>query len=109
MPFPIDINMTDFFFNYLRINNALVKDVKKFALLKLVTGEVRKPQYTSLPWPYYPGIAENNNPITKNINPVKFEFPTSIDTLGGRKNIKTKVLFESVKELAETGSQLCGS
>lgn len=98
MPFPVDINMTDFFFNYgLRINNALVKDVKKFALLRLVTGEVSgNPQYTSLPWPYFPlGIAENNNPITRNINPVKFEFPTSIDTLGGRKNIKTKVLFES--------------
>ncbi|MCW3161736.1 gliding motility-associated ABC transporter substrate-binding protein GldG [Chryseobacterium oryctis] len=98
MPFPIDVNMTDFFFNYgIRINPALVKDVKKFALLKLVTGEVSgNPQFTSLPWPYYPlGIAENNNPVTKNINPVKFEFPTSIDTLGGRKNIKTKVLFES--------------
>ena len=97
MPFPVDINMTDFFFNYgLRINPALVKDVKKFALLKLVTGEVGgNPQYTSLPWPYFPlGIAENNNPITKNINPVKFEFPTSIDTLGGKK-FKTNVLFES--------------
>jgi ABC-2 type transport system permease protein len=98
MPFPVDINMTDFFFNYgIRINPALVKDVKKFALLRLVTGEVGgNPQYTSLPWPYFPlGIAEHNNPITKNINPVKFEFPTSIDTLGGRKNIKTNVLFES--------------
>lgn len=97
MPFPVDINMTDFFFNYgLRINPALVKDVKKFALLKLVTGEVGgNAQYTSLPWPYFPlGIAENNHPITKNINPVKFEFPTSIDTLGGKK-FKTNVLFES--------------
>lgn len=97
MPFPVDINMTDFFFNYgLRINPALVKDVKKFALLKLVTGEVGgNAQYTSLPWPYFPlGIAENDHPITKNINPVKFEFPTSIDTLGGKK-FKTKVLFES--------------
>ncbi|HEX7869581.1 MAG TPA: gliding motility-associated ABC transporter substrate-binding protein GldG [Chryseobacterium sp.] len=97
MPFPVDINMTDFFFNYgLRINPALVKDVKKYALLKLVTGEVGgNAQYTSLPWPYFPlGIAEHNHPITKNINPVKFEFPTSIDTLGGRK-FKTNVLFES--------------
>jgi hypothetical protein len=40
------------------------------------------------------GINENKNPISRNINPVKFEFPTSIDTLG-RKNIKTNVLFES--------------
>lgn len=97
MPFPVDINMTDFFFNYgLRINPALVKDVKKYALLKIVTGEINgNPQFSSLPWPYFPlGIAENNHPITKNINPVKFEFPTSIDTLGG-KNFKTKVLFES--------------
>lgn len=97
MPFPVDINMTDFFFNYgLRINTALVKDVKKYALLKLVTGEVGgNAQYTSLPWPYFPlGIAEHDHPITKNINPVKLEFPTSIDTLGGRK-FKTNVLFES--------------
>ena len=97
MPYPIDLNMTDFFFNYgLRINPALVKDVQKFALLKLVTGEVNgNPQFSSLPWPYYPlGIAENEHPITKNINPVKFEFPTYIDTLGGKK-FKTHVLFES--------------
>ncbi|MDR2207025.1 MAG: gliding motility-associated ABC transporter substrate-binding protein GldG [Flavobacteriaceae bacterium] len=97
MPYPIDLNMTDFFFNYgIRINSVLVKDLQKFSLLKIITGEVSgNPQYASLPWPYFPiGIAENNHPITKNINPVKFEFPTFIDTLG-RKNIKTEVLFES--------------
>lgn len=97
MPFPLDLNMTDFFFNYgLRINPALVKDLKKFALLRLVSGEVSgNPQYMSLPWPYFPlGINENNDAVTRNINPVKFEFPTSIDTLG-RTGIKTRVLFES--------------
>lgn len=97
MAYPVDINMNDFFFNYgIRITPALVKDVKKFALLRLVTGEVSgNPQYMSLPWPYFPlGIAENNNVITKNINPVKFEFPTSIDTLG-RPGIRTNILYES--------------
>lgn len=97
MAYPVDNNLTDFFFNYgVRINPALVKDVQKPALLRLVTGQVGgNNQYTSLPWPYFPlGIAENNNPITKSINPVKFEFPTSIDTLG-RKGIKTQVLYES--------------
>lgn len=96
--FPVDVNMSDFFFNYgVRINPVLVKDVKKFSLLTIVTGEVSgNPQFMSLPWPYFPlGIAENNNPITKNINPVKFEFPSSIDTLGNNKDIKTRVLFES--------------
>lgn len=97
MAYPNDLNMTDFFFNYgIRINPALVKDVKKHALLRLVTGEVSgNPQYMSLSWPYFGlGIDENKNPITKNINPVKLEFPTSIDTLG-RANIKTQVLFQS--------------
>ncbi|SFH87236.1 gliding motility-associated ABC transporter substrate-binding protein GldG [Halpernia frigidisoli] len=97
MAYPSDLNMTDFFFNYgLRINPALVKDLKKSALIRIVSGQVEgNPQFTSFLWPYFPlGIAENNNLITKNINPVKFEFPTSIDTLG-RKNIKTNVLFES--------------
>ena len=97
MAYPIDINMTDFFFNYgVRINSPLIKDFQKAALIRLQTGEVAgNPQYTNLIWPYFPlGINENKNPISRNINPVKFEFPTAIDTLG-RKNIKTKVLYES--------------
>ena len=97
MAYPIDINMTDFFFNYgVRINAPLVKDFQKSALIRVEAGEVSgNPIYKSLIWPYYPiGINENKNPISRNINPVKFEFPTSIDTLG-RKNIKTNVLFES--------------
>lgn len=97
MAYPLETNLTDFFFNYgLRINSGLVKDLQKAALLRIVSGEVAgNPQYSSFLWPYFPlGIAENKNPVTKNINPVKFEFPTSIDTLG-RPNIKTKILFES--------------
>lgn len=97
MAYPVDLNLTDFMFNYgIRINPGLVKDMKQSALLRLVSGEVAgNPQFTSLMWPYFPlGMSSDNNAITKNINPVKFEFPTSIDTLG-RKNIKTNVLFES--------------
>ncbi len=95
--YPVDANLTDLFFSYgIRINPGLVKDLQRPALLRLVTGEVAgNPQYMSLPWPYFPlGVSDNKNPITRNINPVKFEFATSIDTLG-RKGIKTKVLYES--------------
>lgn len=97
MAYPQDLNLTDFMFNYgLRLNSALVKDLQKSALRRIVVGEVQgNPQYASLLWPYFPlGINETQNPITKNINPVKFEFPTAIDTLG-REGIKTQVLFES--------------
>ena len=97
MAFPIDLNMTDFFFHYgIRINSALVKDLQKSALLRLQTGQISgNPQYSSFLWPYYPiGINENPNAITKNINPIKLEFPTSIDTLA-RNGIKKEILLES--------------
>lgn len=97
MAVPTELNMNDFFFNYgIRINSGLVKDMQKSALIRIVSGEVAgNPQYSSFLWPYYPlGISDKNNPITKNINPVKFEFPTSIDTLG-RPGIKNTVLFET--------------
>ena len=97
MAVPTELNLNDFFFNYgIRINSGLVKDMQKSALIRIVSGEVAgNPQYSSFLWPYYPlGISDKNNPITKNINPVKFEFPTSIDTLG-RPGIKNTVLFET--------------
>lgn len=97
MAYPIDVNLTDFFFNYgIRLNSGLVKDMKKSALIRIVSGEVAgNPQYSSFLWPYFSlGIAENKNPITRNINPVKFEFPTAIDTLS-RPGIKTSILYES--------------
>lgn len=97
MAYPVETNLTDLFFSYgIRINSGLVKDMQKSALIRIVSGEVAgNPQFSSFLWPYFPlGIAENRNPITKNINPVKFEFPTSIDTLG-RPNLRTNVLFES--------------
>lgn len=97
MAYPVDLNLTDFFFNYgIRINPGLVKDMKQAALLRVQAGEVEgNPQYNSFLWPYFPlGIADSPNPITKNINPVKLEFPTSIDTLK-KKGIRHTVLFES--------------
>lgn len=97
MAYPIDLNLTDFFFNYgIRISPSLTKDFKKTAFIRLSAGEISgNPQYKNFLWPYFPlGIAENDNLITKNINPVKFEFPTSIDTLA-RPHIKKEILFES--------------
>lgn len=97
MAYPMETNLTDLFFSYgIRINSGLVKDMQKSALIRIVSGEIAgNPQFSSFLWPYFPlGIAESQNPITKNINPVKFEFPTSIDTLG-RPNLRTRVLFES--------------
>ncbi|MEJ8590305.1 gliding motility-associated ABC transporter substrate-binding protein GldG [Riemerella anatipestifer] len=97
MAYPVDLNLTDFFFNYgIRITPALVKDFKKTAFIRLRAGEIAgNPQYKNFLWPYFPlGISETPHVITKNINPVKLEFPTAIDTLS-REGVKKQVLFES--------------
>ncbi|WP_443633400.1 gliding motility-associated ABC transporter substrate-binding protein GldG [Candidatus Marifrigoribacter sp. Uisw_064] len=80
--FPRNINMTDFFFKYgLRINANVIKDVYS-APIMLASGNERDAQYSRYPWLYSPLSASNNNhPIVTNIEAVKFDYTSSIDTL----------------------------
>ena len=79
---PRDLNLSDFFFKYgLRINRNLVKDIYA-APITLATGSERESQYSSYPWFYHPlSSSANNHPIVTNIEGVKFEYASSIDTL----------------------------
>lgn len=77
-----DLNITDMLFKYgLRINTNLVKDVYS-APIVIASGQDSNTQYNRYPWFLYP-IVENNreHPITTNIEAVKFEYASSIDTL----------------------------
>jgi ABC-2 type transport system permease protein len=98
MAYPVDNNLTDLLFNYgVRLNTALVKDMKQAATLRTSVGEVQgNPQFVNLLWPYF-GLGlpkENAHVISKNISPVKYEFPTAIDTLS-RPQTKFTVLHQS--------------
>jgi len=77
-----DVNLTDFFFKYgIRINPNLVKDVYSAPIL-LASGSERESQYNRYPWFYSPlSSSANNHPIVTNIEAVKFEYASSIDTL----------------------------
>ena len=77
-----ELNLIDFFFKYgLRINHNLVKDVYSAPIL-LATGNERESQYQRYPWLYSPlSSSANNHPIVTNIEAVKFEYASSIDTL----------------------------
>ncbi len=80
--FGMDLNLNDFFFKYgVRVNPNLVKDVYA-APISLASGEGRETQYTQYPWLYYPlSSAANNHPIATNIEAVRFEYASSLDTL----------------------------
>ena len=89
-----DLNMNDFFFKYgIRINPNLVKDVYS-APIVLASGDEREAQYNRYPWFFSPlSNSANNHPIVSNIEAVKFDYASAIDTLPN--NIKKTVLLST--------------
>ncbi len=80
--FPRDLGLNDFFFKYgVRINGNLVKDIYA-APITLASGDGNDSQYQPYPWLYHPlSASDNEHPIATNIETVKFEYASSIDTL----------------------------
>ncbi len=89
-----DLNLNDFFFKYgIRINPNLVKDVYS-APIVLASGDEREAQYNRYPWFFSPlSSTANNHPIVSNIEAVKFDYASAIDTLPN--NIKKTVLLST--------------
>ncbi|MEM9681037.1 MAG: gliding motility-associated ABC transporter substrate-binding protein GldG [Bacteroidota bacterium] len=89
-----DLNLNDFFFKYgVRINPSLVKDLFS-APITIAIGEGSQAQFQPVQWQYSSLAASNpDHPISNNLNLVKYDFASPIDTL---KNKTTKtVLLQS--------------
>ncbi|TYA71605.1 gliding motility-associated ABC transporter substrate-binding protein GldG [Seonamhaeicola marinus] len=86
-----DLNLTDFFFKYgVRINPGIVADMYS-APIMVATGNDNDTRFMPLRWSYSPLASGNpHHPITNNLNLVKFDFATQIDTL---KNSITKTVL----------------
>lgn len=89
-----DLNLNDFFFKYgIRINPNLVKDMYS-APIVLASGDDREAQYNRYPWFFSPlSGSANNHPIVSNIEAVKFDYASAIDTL--LNNINKTVLLST--------------
>src|SRR5690606_35882499 len=89
-----DLNLNDFFFKYgIRINPNLVKDVYS-APIVLASGNEREAQYNRYPWFFSPlSSSANNHPIVSNIEAVKFDYASAIDTLPN--HIKKTILLST--------------
>ncbi len=87
-----DLNLTNFFFKYgVRINPSLVKDLFS-APIMLSVGEGNPLQ--PLQWQYSPLASSNSDhPITKNLDIIKYDFASPIDTL--KNNISKSILLQS--------------
>ncbi len=92
-----DLNLDDMLFRYgARVNHDLVLDLQA-APIPIVTGYVgNRPQQTLMPWYYFPVvIPASTHPIVNNLNAIRFEFASSIDTVGSATIKKTPLLFSS--------------
>ncbi len=95
--FPKDLNLDDFLFRMgIRINYNLIRDLN-CAPIPIVTdkGGINSNQNLE-PWVYYPLVMPlGTNPIIKNLDPVRLEFASTIDTIGIKGLIKTFLLGTS--------------
>lgn len=89
-----DLNLSDFFFQYgIRINQNLVKDLYS-APIPLAIGEGSNTQFQPVQWQYAPLASSNDeHPISQNVDLVKFDFASQIDTL--KNSINKTVLLQS--------------
>jgi ABC-2 type transport system permease protein len=88
------LNLDDMLFKYgVRINADLVQDIKCGAVIIPMNGQPK-----AFPWLFFPLASEgSSHPIVKNVNSVRLEFASSIDTVQTNTPVKKTVLLSSSK------------
>ena len=91
-----ELNLEDMFFRYgVRFNTNLLQDINALPI-PIITGKMgNMPNQQFIPWFYFPIITPIfDHPIVKNLNAIKTEFISSIDTVGTMP-LKKQVLLTS--------------
>ncbi len=91
------LNLEDQLFRYgVRVNTDLIQDIQ-CAPIPVITGNVgAQPQQELFPWLFYPIFIPNStHPVAKNLDGVRSEFASTIDTIDVPKIIKTPLLQSS--------------
>lgn len=92
-----ELNLNDQLFKYgVRLNSNLLMDLNALPI-PIYTGNVgNQPQYSFFPWLYFPVLTSTSrHPVVNNLNAVRTEFISSIDTVGDPAIRKTILLKTS--------------
>ncbi len=92
---PRDLNLEDLFFRYgVRLNSNLLQDLNALPI-PVKSGEIAgQAQYKFIPWYFFPLITPvADHPIVKNLNVLKTEFVSSMDTVGTKSGLTKTVLL----------------
>lgn len=95
---PRDLNVSDLLFNWgVRINPTILIDRQSAKIAFNINPPGMTPRFEAAPWYYYPLLRppQNAHPVTNNIDVVKAEFASNLDTLEGNGFIRKTVLLES--------------
>ena len=92
-----DLNLGEQLFKYgARLNSDLIEDISSSKIPVPVNFINDMPQWELRPWRYFPiCIPTSNHPITSNLNAVKLDFASTIDTIKTNTPIKKTVLLHS--------------
>ena len=96
LTFPKNLNLDDILFKYgVRINSNLIADLNSANIPVTVGNVAGQPQIQMVPWIFYPIlIPTSQHPLVKNLDGIKSEFPSSIDTIAV-KGISKQVILAS--------------
>lgn len=97
LPLEYDLNLDDLLFKYgVRIQRNLVLDMECSGIPMQVGMIGGTPQYDLFPWYYHPLVVpRSDHPMVKNLGPIHFEFPASIDTIKTKTDIQKTVVLSS--------------
>ncbi len=93
------LNLEEMLYKYgVRLNSLLVQDMQ-CGFLKINTGfQKGQPKFEMLPWVYSPLVLpELDHPIVKNLDLIKFDFLSTIDTIASARGIKKTILLKTSK------------
>lgn len=93
----LDVNLEDILFRYgVRINPCLVQDLSCVPI-RVITGKLGdRDKYEWIPWVYFPlSFPTINHPIVNNLDGIKFQFASTIDTVKAPGIKKTALLTTS--------------
>ncbi len=94
---PNNINLEDMLFTYgVRLNAVLLQDMQCSSIPVNVALAGERPNFVPAPWYYYPLLnPSDESPISRNLNLVKTQFCSVIDTLSSVSGIAKKTLLTS--------------
>ena len=98
LAFPQKLNLDDQLFKYgIRLNANLVQDAECLRIPVNTAPAGQPAKFTPAPWYFSPLlIPSENHVISRNLNRLKAEFVSSIDTIGGQQQVhKTVILATS--------------